>query len=101
MIKILLDVVGWAGAALLLGAYALASSGRMPADGVAFQVLNLLGAVALTANTAYHHAWPSAMLNVAWIGIGVAALARRRTLGSRDRDRVRVRDRDRDRTPRP
>ena len=85
MIGTLIDVAGWAGAVLLLAAYALASAGRVPAEGVAFQTLNLAGAAALMANTAYHGAWPSAMLNVAWIGIGLAALARRR---SRERPRA-------------
>ncbi|GGM58756.1 hypothetical protein GCM10010106_00610 [Thermopolyspora flexuosa] len=83
MIGLLVDVVGWVGAALLLAAYGLTSTGRIPGDGVVFQVLNLLGAVFLTVNTAYHHAWPSAMLNVAWIGIGIAALARRRARARR------------------
>lgn len=77
MIGLLVDVVGWLGAGLLLTAYGLASTGRVPAEGVVFQVLNLLGAAFLTANTAYHGAWPSAMLNVAWIAIGLTALARR------------------------
>ncbi len=78
MIEILVDVVGWAGAGVLLAAYALASSGRIPADGPAFQALNLLGAVALTANSGYHQAWPSAILNIAWIAIGLTALTRAR-----------------------
>jgi hypothetical protein len=32
----------------------------------------------LTANSSYHHAWPSAVLNTAWIAIGLAAIIRRR-----------------------
>lgn len=86
MIAALVDVAGWAGAVLLLTAYALASTGRVPAEGVVFQTLNLVGAVALTVNTAYHGAWPSAMLNVAWIAIGLGALARRRLRSRRATD---------------
>ncbi len=70
-------VAGWAGAALLLAAYALASAEQVPAGGTGFQLLNLLGAAALTANSSYHHAWPSAVLNTAWIAIGLAAIIRR------------------------
>jgi len=78
---VVVAVVGWTGAGLLLAAYALASAERIPAGGHVFQVLNLLGAVALTLNSACHQAWPSAVLNTAWITIGMATLAR----GSRDR----------------
>jgi hypothetical protein len=69
--------VGWGGAGLLLTAYAMASAERIPAGGRAFQLLNLFGAAALTVNSGYHQAWPSALLNTAWIVIGLAALARR------------------------
>jgi len=72
----LVDVLGWAGAASLLLAYGLTSVGRLPPEGARFQILNLFGALALTVNSAYHGAWPSAALNIVWIGIGVAALLR-------------------------
>ncbi|MFM9455074.1 CBU_0592 family membrane protein [Streptomyces europaeiscabiei] len=69
--------IGWGGAGLLLTAYAMASTERISAGGRAFQLLNLFGAAALTVNSGYHQAWPSALLNTAWIGIGLAALTRR------------------------
>ncbi|GAA1959930.1 CBU_0592 family membrane protein [Catenulispora subtropica] len=69
--------VGWAGAGLLLAAYALASAERIAAGGHGFQVMNLLGALALTINSGHHRAWPSAILNVAWIAIGLVTLGRR------------------------
>lgn len=74
---IVISVVGWTGAGLLLAAYALASAGRIGAGGHWFQLLNLLGAVALTVNSSWHHAWPSAVLNAAWIMIGMVAMSRR------------------------
>jgi hypothetical protein len=83
-VEILITVVGWAGAALLLLAYGFTSTGRLPPEGARFQFLNLTGALALTANSAYYGAWPSAALNIVWIVIGVAALVRglrRRTGG--------------------
>ncbi len=80
-----ITVAGWAGAALLLLAYALASAGRLPASGAWFQALNLLGAAALTANSGYHHAWPSAVLNLVWIAIGAVAVTRYRSPRRRPR----------------
>lgn len=71
-------VLGWAGAASLLLAYGLTSTSRLAPEGARFQLLNLAGAVALTVNSAYHSAWPSAALNVVWIFIGLAALIRAR-----------------------
>jgi hypothetical protein len=77
---LIITVVGWLGAALLLIAYGLTSTGRLPPEGWRFQVLNLVGALALTVNSAYHDAWPSAALNIVWIVIGVFALVRARLL---------------------
>jgi hypothetical protein len=79
-VELVITIVGWAGAALLLLAYGLTSTGRLPAEGGRFQALNLAGALALTVNTAYHDAWPSAVLNIVWIIIGLGALARGRRL---------------------
>ena len=74
--NLVIDALGWLGAASLLLAYGLTSAGRLPSQGWRFQMLNLVGAVALAANSAYHGAWPSAALNLVWIAIGLAALLR-------------------------
>ena len=65
------DVLGWFGAALLLGAYALVSSKRLEGDSVAYQSLNLAGSALLIVNSAYYGAYPSVGVNVVWIGIAV------------------------------
>lgn len=74
--SILMAVVGWLGAALLLYGYAMVSSGRMSGDGRPYQLINLAGAVGLMVNSAYQSAWPSAILNLIWTGIGVVALVK-------------------------
>jgi hypothetical protein len=71
----LLTAAGWLGAAALLAAYVLVSAGRLRPAGAPFHWLNLLGSLGLAANSGYHGAWPSAMLNAVWTGIGCAALA--------------------------
>ncbi len=76
--SLLIEILGWLGAAALLLAYGLASTGRLAAEGARFQSLNLGGAVTLTVNSAYNGALPSAALNVVWIVIGLAALLRGR-----------------------
>lgn len=76
--SLLINALGWVGAASLLLAYGLTSAGRLPSEGARFQLLNLLGAFALTVNSGYYGAWPSAALNIVWIVIGVVALVRGR-----------------------
>lgn len=76
MTRALVDVVGWVGAGALLGAYVLVSSGRLHGSSLAFQLLNLLGAVGLLVNGAYHGAWPSVGLNSVWFVVGLLALLR-------------------------
>ncbi|MGC5011220.1 CBU_0592 family membrane protein [Streptosporangium sp. DT93] len=72
--SLFLDLLGWAGAAALLYGYAMVSMSRMSGDGMPYQVTNLVGAVALMVNSAYHAAWPSAILNVVWGVIGLVAI---------------------------
>ncbi|RJL32547.1 CBU_0592 family membrane protein [Bailinhaonella thermotolerans] len=79
----MIDVLAWAGAGALLLAYALVSMRRMDGDGAGFQLLNLLGSLALGVNAARQAAWPSAAVNAIWVVIGLAMLARLRA--ARDR----------------
>jgi hypothetical protein len=78
--KLAVEVIGWAGAALLLGAYALLSSGKLRAESVSYQLMNILGAVGFVVNSGWNGAFPSAAMNVIWIGIGVYGLRQRRKL---------------------
>ena len=73
---LLIEIVGWVGAALILIAYLLLSAGRLPAKSVAYQGANLLGAIAFAVNSGWHGAVPSAALNVVWAGIALFALVR-------------------------
>ena len=78
----LIDTAGWVGAAALLVAYGLVSSGRLHGRSTAFQMLNLTGAFGLLANGIWHGAWPSAALNAVWLVIGIAAVMRLRSTRS-------------------
>lgn len=78
MTEMLIEIAGWVGAALILIAYALVSAGRLEARSVPFQLMNLLGAAGFVLNSGFHGAWPSAILNIIWIGIAAVSLARLR-----------------------
>ena len=72
--KFAIEVIGWVGAALILGAYALLSAGRLRAESLTYHLMNILGAAGFVINSGYNGALPSAVMNVIWIGIGTYAL---------------------------
>ena len=73
---ILVEVAGWAGAVLILGAYILLTLGRIQAQSVMYQAMNVVGAAGFIVNGLANGALPSATLNIIWLGIGVYALWR-------------------------
>ena len=75
--KIAVEVIGWAGAALLLGAYALLSAGKLRSESVIYQLMNVLGSAGFIVNSGWNGAYPSAAMNLIWIGIGLYALRQR------------------------
>jgi hypothetical protein len=73
---LVVNVLGWVGMVLLIGAYALVTAGRIRGTGLVFQLMNLFGGGLLMVNSAYYGAWPSAVLNLVWVVIGTVGLAR-------------------------
>ena len=82
--RLLVDVAGWAAALLILGGYALLTAGKLTARSPAYQWMNVLGAIGFVINSGYFKAWPSAVLNVIWAGIGIVALLRIAAARKRD-----------------
>ena len=75
-LNLLMEVAGWIGAILILAGYGLLSAGKLDAKSPAYQWLNVVGAIGFIANSSWNGAWPSAALNVIWVGIGLVALVR-------------------------
>ena len=71
----LVEVAGWLGAGLILAAYGLLTAGRLKARSIAYQAMNVVGALGFIVNSGYNGAIPSAALNVVWAGIGLVAIA--------------------------
>jgi hypothetical protein len=74
----LIDVLGWAAMILIVGAYALLTAGKIPANSKAYHWMNIAGAAGFIVNSGAKGAYPSAALNVIWVGIGIYALVRAR-----------------------
>lgn len=72
------EVAGWAGAALILGAYLLVAMGKVTGQSALYQWMNVAGAAGFIVNGWWHGAVPSAALNVVWMMIGGVALWRMR-----------------------
>jgi hypothetical protein len=75
MKQLFIDFTGWAGAVLVLYAYFMVSTKKLTGTSLHYQSANILGAVFLMINTYFHQAYPSAIVNLIWIGIGVYSLA--------------------------
>jgi hypothetical protein len=73
---VLFDGLGWVGAICVLVPYALVSTGRLAGTALSFRVLNIAGGVLLMLNTWYHQAFPSMIVNVIWIAIGLYSMMR-------------------------
>ena len=76
ILEIVVEVVGWAGASLILLAYLLLSAGRLTGHSLVYQAMNVVGAAGFIVNGWWHGAIPSAVLNVIWMLIGTIALWR-------------------------
>lgn len=74
--SVAIEIAGWAGAVLILAAYGLLTAGKLTSRDASYQWMNVVGAVGFIINSAWNGAWPSAILNVIWVGIGIVALSR-------------------------
>ena len=75
-VDIAVEVAGWAGAGLILGAYLLLSMGRLTGQSPLYQWMYVGGAAGFIVNGWWHGALPSAVLNVIWMMIGGVTLWR-------------------------
>ena len=69
-----MEIAGWTGAVLVLGAYILVTLGRLTGQSPAFQWMNLAGAAGILLNGWWHGALPSATLNLIWMLFAAGAL---------------------------
>ncbi|WP_310467907.1 CBU_0592 family membrane protein [Sphingomonas sp.] len=74
--ELAVEIVGWAGAALILLAYLLLSMGKVTGQSPLYQGMNIVGAAGFIVNGWWHGALPSAVLNIIWMLIGGVALWR-------------------------
>ncbi len=78
--ELIIQIVGYLGGILVLYAYYMVSSNRTKGDSLHYQFYNILGALCLIINTAYHGAYPSMGVNIVWIVVAIVSLRRSHAL---------------------
>ena len=78
MYALLIDIIGWVGSVMVVLAYSLNMFGKMASDSMAYYWLNIAGSICLILNTLFHHAIPSAVVNVIWVCIAGVAVIRKK-----------------------
>lgn len=76
--QMLIEIAGWTGAVIILAAYGLLSADKLSSRSSTYQWLNIVGAAGFVINSGSKGAYPSAVLNLIWIAIGVFAILRNR-----------------------
>ena len=72
--RILIEIIGWAAAVMMLSAYVLLTTGRFSSTSPMYQWLNVLSGAGFIVNSGWNGAYPSAFINVMWMGIGLMEL---------------------------
>ena len=70
------DVVGIVGVGLILLAYALLQAGRIAGDALAYQLMNLFGALAVLVSLLYEFNLSAVLLETAWVLVSLYGIAR-------------------------
>ena len=71
---IVIEIIGWAAAAIILAAYILLSIGKLNGRSPLYQWMNVVGAGGFIINSGYNGALPSAGLNIIWAAMGLFTL---------------------------
>ena len=79
MLKVTIEIVGWAGAVLMLSAYLMLTSGRISSRSNLYHWLNVLAGAGIIANSGWNGAYPSVFINVVWMAIGLYGVFGRRS----------------------
>jgi len=74
---VIIDLMGYLGMVLILYAYFLINKPNFN-QSTLYSMLNFIGAFFIGVNCFYYSAFPSVVLNLAWMGIAIKALYKHR-----------------------
>ncbi|MCU0323848.1 MAG: hypothetical protein MUF45_01140 [Spirosomaceae bacterium] len=78
MFEVFVEIIGWISSVLIVGAYFFNIQGKLSSEDNRYIWANITGGVGFIINTIYHHAYPSAVVNVVWVIIAVGAIIRKK-----------------------
>lgn len=78
MFEIVVEVLGWIGSVLIVGAYGLNILGKLSSNAPAYIWMNMIGGLFFIVNTVHHHAYPSAVVNIIWVFIAIYSIINRK-----------------------
>ena len=68
------EILGWIGAGLVILAYFLVSTKKLPPTSVTYQLMNLFGALGVGINVFIKGAYPSLVIQIVWALIALYGL---------------------------
>lgn len=74
----LIEIIGWVGTVLIVGAYFLNINGKVKSTSVPYILCNLVGGVLFSIYTYAHRTYPNMVVNVIWVAIAVAAILKKK-----------------------
>jgi hypothetical protein len=75
-VETIVVIISWLGVVFYIMAYLLLSTGRLKPGSPLFHLLNILGAIGLIIDSAYHKDSPNLAVNVVWLLIGLFAISK-------------------------
>lgn len=61
-----IEILGWIGAFLVVGVFALSNLNILPTTSIFYQILNIIGSILLTAISAKKKVWQGFVANLIW-----------------------------------
>jgi formate hydrogenlyase subunit 3/multisubunit Na+/H+ antiporter MnhD subunit len=76
VVSLVIDAIGYVGAALILVAYFLLTHKKLTESSTTYHALNLLGGLGVIVNATSYASYPSTVLNIIWSAIAVYGLVK-------------------------
>lgn len=74
----LVEIIGWIGTILIVGAYFLNINGKIKSTAVPYILANLVGGILFSIYTYAHRTYPNMVVNVVWVIIAIAAIVKKK-----------------------
>jgi hypothetical protein len=72
-----IEIIGWIGTILIVGSYFFNINGKVKSTSLAYIISNLIVGVSFSVYTYAHRTYPNMVVNVIWVFIAIAALAKK------------------------